>query len=78
MIRSIDSVYSSNRNYINALAKEKSLEFNQEDLERIQQKAKDLHWLSSVDENPLPLRPKEFHIKEVPKDFSQEESSEYV
>ena len=58
---------SSHRNYLESLAKEKTLSFSKEDLVRIQEKARNLHWLSSHDENPDLLRPKEYYIKEIPR-----------
>ncbi|CDW87513.1 UNKNOWN [Stylonychia lemnae] len=66
-IRDYSKNNSSHRNYLESLAKEKTLSFSKDDLVRIQDKARNLHWLSSHEENPDLLRPKEYYIKELPK-----------
>eukprot|EP00347_Sterkiella_histriomuscorum_P020329 403338225 len=66
-LREQQNIYSSHRNYLESLANEKTISFSKDDLERIQEKAKNLHWLSSHEENPDAIRPKHFYIKELPK-----------
>lgn len=65
-IREHQQMHSSHRAYLESLTQEKTSVFSQEDLSRIQARARNLHWLSSHEENPTALRPKEYYIKELP------------